>query len=145
MRIDCVTSQIIAYALKKANNNFKWFELVDDNTFGNGTSFEYRLSFRYKEGFSVPTGEFQLYEAYSHYCDLFNYVNEIKCGIDMMKAFNEMEIEAVWKNIPEADKYESGVADYVQAEKKAEISELCRIFRSYDKFALIRWVKDREI
>lgn len=145
MRIDCVTSQIIAYALKKANNNFKWFELVDDNTFGNGTAFDYRLSFRYKEGFSVPTGEFQLNEAYSHYYDLFNYVNEIKCGIDMIKAFNEMEIEAVWKNVPEADKYESGVADYVQAEKKAEISELCRIFRSYDKFGLIRWVKDREI
>ena len=145
MRIDCVTSQIIAYALQKANNNFKWFELVDDNTFGNGTTFDYRLSFRYKEGFSVPTGELRLSDAYIKYCELFNYVNEIKCGIEMVKAFNEMEIKAVWKNIPEADKYESGVADYVQAEKKAEISELCGIFRSYDKFALIRWVEDREI
>lgn len=145
MRIDCVTSQIIAYALQKANNNFKWFELVDDNTFGNGTTFDYRLSFRYKEGFSVPTGELRLSDAYIKYCELFNYVNEIKCGIEMVKAFNEMEIKAVWKNIPEADKYESGVADYVQAEKKAEISELCRIFRDYDKFALIRWVEDREI
>ena len=138
MLIGIVDAQIILEAIALANKSNENFSLVVNNK-----NHKIKMSIYVKQIKSLNMGNYELKDAIDTYYDIFEYMNDFRCAINLITAIDDLNIN--WINDLDSDIDVIDAMSQVATNKQKEVSELSEIITTFDKFAFIEWIKKRNI
>ena len=125
-------------AIALANKSNENFSLIVNNK-----NHKIKMSIYVKQIKSLNMGNYELKDAIDTYYDIFEYMNDFRCAINLITAIDDLNIS--WINDLDSDIDITDAMSQVANNKQKEISELSEIITTFDKFAFIEWIKKRNI